>query len=221
MEGLHIHTGSKFWILCFSTCSRTDVWYNSSNFPDLKFIDFGSGFKVACKEGMWLLTLKNWDQNWRMLQSFANNMEGNLNCGLSLENFWWSETGLLLVRWILWNKPLQLFSLAWIQDKIIWYVRCFTMHITRSWTFPIRGKQNLYSSWIHLWNWITFGWDRKNWMKCEKAMFVFKNAGAYGFSMSNNYTIQVAPGGGFDSDGKGNWSASGSHWMTCWGIRST
>ncbi len=51
VKGLHIHTGSEI--------AETDVFIKmaeilfsmAGDFPNLSFIDFGSGFKVAYKEG--------------------------------------------------------------------------------------------------------------------------------------------------------------------------
>src|SRR5690606_36160563 len=51
VNGLHIHTGSE--ILDSSVFIRMAelMFEAAADFPDLEFIDFGSGFKVAYKEG--------------------------------------------------------------------------------------------------------------------------------------------------------------------------
>jgi diaminopimelate decarboxylase len=55
------------------------------------------------------------------------------------------------------------------------------------------GKQRIYTVVGYICETDTFGWDRKLSEVHEGDMLCFKNAGAYGFTMSSNYNARFKP----------------------------
>jgi diaminopimelate decarboxylase len=55
------------------------------------------------------------------------------------------------------------------------------------------GKQRIYTVVGYICETDTFGWDRKLSEVHEGDILCFRNAGAYGFTMSSNYNARVRP----------------------------
>ena len=52
IRGLHIHTGSEITETAVFAQMATLLFELAGQFPELQFLDFGGGFKVAYKAGM-------------------------------------------------------------------------------------------------------------------------------------------------------------------------
>lgn len=120
VNGLHIHTGSE--ILDSSVFLRVAelMFEEAKQFPDLEFIDFGSGFKVAYKEGDYTTDIEELASEFTLLfNNFCTDYGKNLNCGLNRENFSSVKPAFCLLKSTLLNKRCQLFSPALTPDKII------------------------------------------------------------------------------------------------------
>ncbi|MGB4974522.1 MAG: diaminopimelate decarboxylase, partial [Cyclobacteriaceae bacterium] len=98
INGLHIHTGSEI--------SETDVYLKMSeilfgvarDFPSLQFIDFGSGFKVAYKEGDMVTNV--YDLGLKLGKAFRDFYESygrKLELWIEPGKYLVSEAGTLLV----------------------------------------------------------------------------------------------------------------------------
>jgi diaminopimelate decarboxylase len=64
------------------------------------------------------------------------------------------------------------------------------------------GKQRIYTVVGYICETDTFGWDRKLSEVHEGDILCFKNAGAYGFTMSSNYNARFRPAEVLIWDGK-------------------
>ena len=64
------------------------------------------------------------------------------------------------------------------------------------------GKQRIYTVVGYICETDTFGWDRKIAEVKEGDIIAFRNAGAYGFTMSSNYNSRFRPAEVMIKDGK-------------------
>jgi len=64
------------------------------------------------------------------------------------------------------------------------------------------GKQRIYTVVGYICETDTFGWDRKMSEVREGDVLAILNAGAYGYTMSNNYNSRLRPAEVFIQDGK-------------------
>ncbi|HNP48999.1 MAG TPA: diaminopimelate decarboxylase [Bacteroidia bacterium] len=204
VEGLHIHTGSE--ILDSSVFLRAaELMFDAAQqFPDLKFIDFGSGFKVAYKEGDVTTDIEELGSELtERFKSFCKQYGRELELWFEPGKFLVSEAGLLLVRV---NIVKQTIATVFVgvdsgQNHLIRPMFYDAYHeivnISNS-----GGKQRIYTVVGYICETDTFGWDRKLNEVREGDVLVFKNAGAYGFSMSNNYNSRLRPAEVLILDGK-------------------
>jgi diaminopimelate decarboxylase len=65
-----------------------------------------------------------------------------------------------------------------------------------------QGKQRIYTIVGYICETDTFGWDRRLSEVREGDILAILNAGAYGFSMSNNYNSRLRPAEVFIENGK-------------------
>ena len=99
INGLHIHTGSE--ILDASVFLRVAelLFEAAGQFPDLEFIDFGSGFKVAYKEGDVVTDLEELGRDMSArFREFCQAYGRPLQLWFEPGKYLVSESGLLLVR---------------------------------------------------------------------------------------------------------------------------
>ena len=98
-----------------------------------------------------------------------------------------SEAGLLLVRVNIVKQTIATVFVGVDSGQNHFDTSDVLMRITDREYFQFRGKQRIYTVVGYICETDTFGWDRKLNEVREGDVLVFKNAGAYGFSMSNNY----------------------------------
>lgn len=193
--GLHMHTGSD--ILDADVFLRgADLLYDAAeHFDQLQFLDFGSGFKVAYKEGDMVTDIEKIGQ--RIAESFAKFC---LRYGRQLElwfepgKFLVSEAGLLLVKA---NVVKQTTSTVFIgvdsgQNHLIRPMFYNAYHHIENISNP-EGDKKLYTVVGNICESDTFGFDRFISEVRENDILAIHNAGAYGFSMSNQYNARLRP----------------------------
>lgn len=193
--GLHMHTGSD--ILDADVFLRgADLLYDiASLFPDLEFMDFGSGFKVPYKEGDMHTDMEKIGK--KITESFMNFCE---SYGRELE-LWFepgkyivSEAGKLLVKT---NVVKQTTSTVFVgvnsgQNHLLRPVLYNAYHRIENISNP-DGEQKLYSIVGNICESDTLGFDRFLSEVKEGDVLSIANAGAYGFSMSNQYNARLRP----------------------------
>jgi diaminopimelate decarboxylase len=99
VEGLHIHTGSE--ILDSSVFLRmAELMFDmAQTFPDLRFLDFGSGFKVAYKEGDYTTDIEELGREMTVrFQDFCKQYGRSLQLWFEPGKYLVSDSGLLLVK---------------------------------------------------------------------------------------------------------------------------
>lgn len=204
VEGLHIHTGSE--ILDSSVFLRAaELMFDAAQqFPDLKFIDFGSGFKVAYKEGDVTTDIEELgNELTERFNSFCKQYGRELELWFEPGKFLVSEAGVLLVHV---NIIKQTMATVFVgvdsgQNHLIRPMFYDAYHEILNITNPT-GKQRIYTVVGYICETDTFGWDRKLNEVREGDVLAIKNAGAYGFSMSNNYNSRLRPAEVLIHDGR-------------------
>lgn len=193
--GLHMHTGSDI-VDADVFLQGADLLYEAATqFPELQFMDFGSGFKVAYKEGDYITPIEEIGQ--RIGESFAAFCE---EYGRKLElwfepgKFIVSESGVLLVSV---NTVKQTTSTVFLgvnsgQNHLIRPMFYNAYHRIENVSNPF-GVKKLYSVVGYICETDTFGYDRPIAEAKEGDVLGIYNAGAYGFSMSNQYNSRLRP----------------------------
>jgi len=195
INGLHIHTGSEI--------SETDVYLKMSeilfgvarDFPALKFIDFGSGFKVAYKENdivtnIYDLGLKLGKAFREFYESYGQKLELWVEPGKYLV----SEAGYLFVNTNV-VKSTPSVTFVGVNSGLNHLIRPMmydSYHEIVNVSNPA-GSQKLYTVVGNICETDTFGSERKLNEVREGDVLVLKNAGAYGYSMASTFNSRLRP----------------------------
>ncbi|HEY0743270.1 MAG TPA: diaminopimelate decarboxylase [Chryseosolibacter sp.] len=195
INGLHIHTGSDI--------TESDVFLKMADilfsvardFNDLRFIDFGSGFKVSYKEGdvvtnVYDLGLKMTKAFNDFCQSYGRKLELHFEPG----KFIVSEAGVLLVRTNVVKSTPDL-TFVGVNSGLNHLIRPMmydAYHDIINISNP-KAEQKTYTVVGYICETDTLGADRKLSEVREGDILLFKNAGAYGFSMASNYNSRLRP----------------------------
>lgn len=195
INGLHIHTGSEI--------TETEVFLKMAeilfgiarDFPALKFIDFGGGFKVAYKEGdmvtnVYDLGLKLSKAFTEFYQSYGRKLELWVEPGKYIV----SEAGYLFVKTNV-VKPTPSLTFVGVNSGLNHLIRPMmydAYHEIVNVTNPT-GSPKMYTVVGNICETDTLGSDRKLNEVREGDLLAIKNAGAYGYSMSSNYNSRLKP----------------------------
>jgi diaminopimelate decarboxylase len=195
VNGLHIHTGSDI-TESEVFIKMADILFGvAKDFPSLKFIDFGSGFKVAYKEGdivtnVYDLGLKLTKAFNEFCQQYGRKLEMHFEPG----KFIVSEAGYFLVS-VNVVKATPSVTFAGVNSGLNHLIRPMmydSYHEIVNISNPT-GSHKLYTVVGYICETDTFGSDRKLNEVREGDILAFKNAGAYGYSMASNYNSRYKP----------------------------
>lgn len=193
--GLHMHTGSDI-LDADVFLNAAEVLFNAAfQFENLQYLDFGSGFKVAYREGDVTTDIETLGR--KVGESFARFCE---EYGRPLElwfepgKFLVSEAGTLLVRTNVVKTTVST-VFAGVDSGLNHLIRPMLYeayhHITNV-SHP-EGTQRVYDVVGYICETDTFGHDRKLNEVREGDVLAMANAGAYGFAMSSNYNSRLRP----------------------------
>jgi diaminopimelate decarboxylase len=195
VNGLHIHTGSDI-LNAEVFLHMADLLFSiAKDFPHLKFIDFGSGFKVAYKEGDY--TTNMYDLGVKLSKVFR---EFCISYGRELElwfepgKFLVSEAGTFLAKAnVVKATPSSTFvGLNTGLNHLIRPMMYDAYHHIVNVSNP-QGPPKVYTVVGYICETDTFGEDRKLNEVRPGDLIALKNAGAYGFSMASNYNSRFRP----------------------------
>lgn len=195
INGLHLHTGSDILYPEVFLRSAEIIFEIAKEFEDLEFIDFGSGFKVAYREGDAITDMeelgKQLSKNFR---EFCKDYGRNLEIWFEPGKFLVSEAGFLFVRTnVIKQTPATIFvGVDSGMNHLIRPMMYDAYHEILNVSNP-QGPQRVYSVVGYICETDTLGWDRKLNEVREGDILAIKNAGAYGFSMSSNYNSRFRP----------------------------
>lgn len=195
ISGLHIHTGSEL--------SGTDVFVKMSevlfdvavNFPHLKFIDFGGGFKVAYKKDDKVTDIPELGAKLSgLFQAFCKRYGRNLELWVEPGKFLVSECGYLVVN-VNVVKPTPTVTFVGVNSGLNHLIRPMmydAYHEIVNISNP-NGVKKTYTVVGYICETDTLGADRELNEVREGDLLVLKNAGAYGFTMASNYNSRLRP----------------------------
>lgn len=202
--GLHVHSGSD--ILDAEVFLRgAEVLFEAAmDFPDLKFIDFGSGFKVAYRDGDVTTDIQELGvQLSKAFKDFCKDYGRKLEIWFEPGKYIVSEAGYFLARTnVIKTTPATVFV----------GVEAGLNHLIRPMMYDsyheivnisnINGAKRIYTIVGYICETDTFGLDRKLDEVHEGDIIAIKNAGAYGFMMASNYNSRPRPAEVLIIDGK-------------------
>lgn len=195
VEGLHMHTGSE--ILDAEVFVRgAEILLNTAvNFPDLDFMDFGSGFKVPYKEGGNETNIEAVGEKISArFAEFCENYERDLTLVFEPGKFLVSEAGYFLVKTNVVKTTLST-VFAGIDSGLNHLIRPMLYdahHEIINVSNPV-GRTRIYTIVGYICETDTFGVNRKLTEVHEGDILCLRNAGAYCFSMASNYNSRFRP----------------------------
>lgn len=204
VNGLHMHTGSDILDANVFLQGAEILFDVAKDFHDLEFIDFGSGFKVAYKEADVTTDVEELGKalSERFI-TFCKEYGKDLELWFEPGKFLVSEAGYFLVKV---NVIKQTTATVFVgvdsgMNHLIRPMMYNSYHHIVNLSNP-DGKHRIYTIVGYICETDTFGWDRKLNEVHEGDILCFKNAGAYGFTMSNNYNARMRPAEVLMLDGK-------------------
>lgn len=195
VNGLHMHTGSEI--------VNVDVFLNgaellletATHFPDLEYVDFGSGFKVAYKPGDLETDIEELGARMStMFSSFCESYGRDLTIEFEPGKFLVSEAGSFFCR-VNVVKQTTATVFAGVDTGLNHFIRPMFYdayhHITN--VSNPTGKMRVYSVVGYICETDTFASDRPINEIREGDILCFHNAGAYLYAMSSNYNSRPKP----------------------------
>lgn len=193
--GLHMHTGSD--ILDAEVFLRgADILFGvAKDFPDLQFIDFGSGFKVAYKPGDIVTDIEDLGEKLGdAFDNFCKSYGRDLELWFEPGKFLVSEAGYLMVKAnVIKTTPATVFvGVDSGMNHLMRPMMYEAYHAIHNISNP-EGTQRVYTVVGYICETDTLGADRKLNEVREGDLLIIQNAGAYGFSMASNYNSRFRP----------------------------
>ena len=195
VEGVHMHTGSEIKDVNVFLEGLDVMFSMATHFPDLKYIDLGSGFKVPYQPGDPETEIAPLGE--KLAQAF---IQFEKDTGKKLQV--WFEPGKYLVSQagyfvvkanVIKQTPATVFA----------GVNSGFNHLIRPMMYEAyhhienlsndSGAERIYTVVGNICETDTFAWDRKLNEVREGDYLVFYNAGAYGFEMSSNFNSRLKP----------------------------
>jgi len=193
VEGLHIHTGSDIEDIEVFIKGIEVLFEILHHFPNLKFIDLGSGFKVKYKEGDQSTNIDLLAE--KIYEDFENNPAAkDVEIWLEPGKFLVSECGYFItqVNVIKDNEEASFIGINSGFNHLIRPMFYGSHHTIENISNPL-GQAKEYAVVGNLCETDTFAWQRKIQETKEGDYLCFYNAGAYGFEMSSNFNSRFKP----------------------------
>jgi diaminopimelate decarboxylase len=204
VKGIHMHTGSDIKDVNVFLQGLEVLFELAMHFPDLSFIDLGSGFKVPYHDDDVQTDVV---QLGKKVAETFNNYEKET--GKKIE-VWFepgkylvSEAGYFIVKANV-IKQTTATVFAGVNSGFNHLIRPMfyeAYHRIENISNP-HGNERIYTVVGNICETDTFAWDRKLHEVREGDYLVFYNAGAYGFEMSSNFNSRLKPAEVFVKDGK-------------------
>lgn len=202
--GIHMHTGSEIKDVNVFLEGLDVMFSTATHFPDLQFIDLGSGFKVPYQPG-------DAETDVEMLgakvaeafAAFEQETGKQLQVWFEPGKYLVSQCGYFIVKTnVIKQTPSALF--AGVNSGFNHLIRPMmydAYHHIENISNPF-GAERIYTVVGNICETDTFAWDRKLHEVREGDFLVFHNAGAYGFEMSSNFNSRLKPAEVLVKDGE-------------------
>ena len=195
IEGLQMHTGSEIRDPDVFLQGMEIMFELVEHFPNLKYIDMGSGFKISyhsddMETDIALLGKKVEDA----FLSFCKENNKALELWFEPGKYLVGKSGHFLVNA---NVIKQTTATVFVGvnsgfNHLIRPMFYDSYHIIENLSNPT-GTERIYTVVGNICETDTFAWDRKLNEVREGDILVFRNAGAYGFEMSSNFNSRLKP----------------------------
>lgn len=195
VEGIHMHTGSDILNAEVFLQAAEILFSTAQHFPDLDYIDFGSGFKVPYKPNGNATNIEDLGQRLSSrFNAFCTNYGKDVTLMFEPGKFLVSEAGSFLVQCnVVKTTPATAF--VGVDSGLNHLLRPMMYdayhHITNL-SNP-NGTQRIYSVVGYICETDTFGANRQLNEVREGDILCIHNAGAYCFSMASNYNSRYRP----------------------------
>lgn len=195
INGIHAHTGSDILDIDAFLHTSDIIFDTASNFKNLEFLDFGSGFKVPYREGDVETDIEELGK--KLTQRFNNFCKAygkDLTLTFEPGKFLVSEAGVFLAKV---NVVKQTTSTVFAHvdsgfNHLIRPMFYGSEHDIVNISNP-KGRERFYSVVGYICETDTFATNIRINEISEGDILCFKNAGAYCFSMASNYNSRFKP----------------------------
>jgi diaminopimelate decarboxylase len=195
INGIHMHTGSDILDIDVFLYASEILFETAKNFPDLEFLDFGSGFKVPYKAGDIQTNVDELgDKLSERFNAFCKAYGRELTLSFEPGKFLVSEAGYFLAKV---NVVKQTTSTVFASvdsgfNHLIRPMFYGATHEILNISNP-KGRERFYSVVGYICETDTFANNKRINEISEGDILCFRNAGAYCFTMSSNYNSRFRP----------------------------
>lgn len=195
VEGLHMHTGSEIKDVEVFVQGLEIMFELAGQFPHLKYLDMGSGFKVPYSDEEIATDVALLGKKVaKALEAFEKEQNKSFELWFEPGKYLVSESGSFLVKA---NVIKQTTATVFVGvnsgfNHLIRPMFYDAFHKIENLSNP-KGNQRIYTVVGNICETDTFAWDRKINEVRENDILVFRNAGAYGFEMSSNFNSRLKP----------------------------
>lgn len=195
VEGIHMHTGSDILDVEVFLNGAEILFDLALGFPDIEYIDFGSGFKVGYKPDDVTTDVMQLGKSLaERYRKFCKEYGREISIHFEPGKFLVSESGYFLAK-VNVVKQTTATVFAGLDTGFNHLIRPTLYesyhHITNL-SHP-GGRERVYTVVGYICETDTFAWDRPLREVREGDVLCFHNAGAYGFMMTSNYNSRLRP----------------------------
>jgi len=195
VTGIHMHTGSEIKDVGVFLEGLDVMFGMAEHFPDLEFIDLGSGFKVPYQpEDPETDVITLGQKVSEAFKQFEKESGKKLQVWFEPGKYLVSQCGYFLVKAnVIKQTPATVF--VGVNSGFNHLIRPMfydAYHYIKNISNP-SGPERIYTVVGNICETDTFAWDRKLNEVREGDILVFHNAGAYGFEMSSNFNSRLKP----------------------------
>ncbi|MCT8339929.1 diaminopimelate decarboxylase [Flavobacteriaceae bacterium TK19130] len=195
INGIHMHTGSDILDIEVFLHAAEILFETAEHFPDLEFLDFGSGFKVPYHEGDIETDVEELGEKLgARFNQFCEDYGRDLTLAFEPGKYLVSESGHFIVQV---NVVKQTTSTVFAQvdsgfNHLLRPMLYGSQHGIINISNP-KGKERFYSVVGYICETDTFANNRRISEIREGDYLSFQNAGAYCFAMASNYNSRYRP----------------------------
>jgi len=204
VNGLHMHTGSEIKDIGVFLEGLEVMFGMATHFPQLEFIDLGSGFKVPYQPDDPETDVESLGQKvCGAFKAYEKETGKKLQVWFEPGKYLVSQSGYFIVKAnVVKQTPATVF--AGVNSGFNHLIRPMFYeayhHIEN--ISNTSGPERIYTVVGNICETDTFAWDRKLPEVREGDYLVFYNAGAYGFEMSSNFNSRLKPAEVLFKDGQ-------------------
>ncbi len=204
INGLHIHTGSEIKDVDVFMKMADILFELAIDFKDVKFLDFGGGFKVAYKTGDHVTDMPALGARLNAaFKDFNQKNKRTLELWIEPGKFIVSDSGYLFtkVNIVKKNPSITFLGVDSGLNHLIRPMMYDSYHEIVNVSNP-SGKKQTYTVVGNICETDTLGADRSLNEVREGDLLAFQNAGAYGYAMASTYNSRFRPAEVLVIDGK-------------------